>query len=829
MKSIFIMTALCSLFYLTTSAQDGAKADFQVRMNQHIAHKTSDPAYMTTAKELYGHTCDKHHTVTDEDIMVKAAEAEKHRFIQANMEEYMRLYFPAQVSTRSITADTFICDNGGFENDFLYYKGYSGLFNYGSLTCTPYYQNAPTVFLPAVLPTLREFEIVTSGTDALTGLQKVKYGNKAIKINDLKSHVNGGCDGDYGINKLVKRFLVTKENREFTVWYSLALENPTGHGNAQPYFSIKCDKAPYSDLCFDAEILECDSVYNQPICGQEKMDVLDWTCHRVKIPLSEVGNIATLEITMSDCGLSGHNAYAYVDGICEGPNCIGSALGSLTLTDQSPMVNGLGIDYISCNGDIAKICGSYTDPTLCGIWQLDSIDVPGLNFSNASIDTINKIFCFEIKKYDLPTDISEIFVAGYFKKNGGGYLPVVFSNSIYLDKSLFTQLHYVEFNVSECFNNKTVTNISDDYYLVEVKLDVNGSENWSISRRLLDLYPGESGISNLDSGSGTTNLILGPFLIQEGSWEMTVNIGDCVYKYIINPPPFCSGCASMAGALITDVTCIPGPPDQWSFNLFIPNQVIGSNGTYDVLDANGNFVTNGSYGVPLPITNDLTQECVSYRIKDYINDLCFINITVCPPIPCSDENCDLDVQAKVKCINDSPLSPYEVTLTIDNGGSPNACMAIPNTYNGGGTAVSSGWTVGPYSNDVNMVMFTCPGGDCTCEKPTCFKVIHIAKPDCGTGHFNFSSQGSIQNRLAYRYLDEVKVIPNPINNDELKVVSSLDVTEIKVLNLEGKVIFSCVFTGRDFTYDMTDKSSGVYFVQFIDSQNKSQTIKFIKH
>jgi hypothetical protein len=60
MKIIFIMTALCSLFYLTTHAQDGAKSDFQVRMNQHIALKISDPAFMATAKEIYGHTCEKH-------------------------------------------------------------------------------------------------------------------------------------------------------------------------------------------------------------------------------------------------------------------------------------------------------------------------------------------------------------------------------------------------------------------------------------------------------------------------------------------------------------------------------------------------------------------------------------------------------------------------------------------------------------------------------------------------------------------------------------------------------------------------------------------------
>jgi hypothetical protein len=152
-----------------------------------------------------------------------------------------------------------------------------------------------------------------------------------------------------------------------------------------------------------------------------------------------------------------------------------------------------------------------------------------------------------------------------------------------------------------------------------------------------------------------------------------------------------------------------------------------------------------------------------------------------------------------------------------------------NTYNGGGTAVTSGSTVGPYSTNINMVIFTCPSGGCTCEKPTCFKVIHIAKPDCGTGHFNFSNQGSLQNRLSNRLKDEVHVIPNPINNDELKIVSSLDLTDIEVMNVEGKTIFSNKFTGSNFSWNMTGQPSGIYFLQFIDKEGKSQTIKFIKH
>src|SRR5690606_5008474 len=182
----------------------------------------------------------------NEDMLNKLVTELKHKYIIANMDEYKRAYFPEEFVVSMMMTDTFICDNGGFESDFLYYKGYSTTYNSGSTTCNPVISGSPSAYFPVTLPSTRQFEIVTTGTDPITGLQKVKFGNKALKLNDPYNHsgiIYGPCGGDFGIDKIVKRFKVTEENRNFTIWYSIALENPTGHTNNQPFFNINCDLA----------------------------------------------------------------------------------------------------------------------------------------------------------------------------------------------------------------------------------------------------------------------------------------------------------------------------------------------------------------------------------------------------------------------------------------------------------------------------------------------------------------------------------------------------------------------------------------------------------
>ncbi|HQV68215.1 MAG TPA: hypothetical protein PLO48_15490, partial [Saprospiraceae bacterium] len=473
MKKLLSIFIFSCLFISSNYGQSKDQNNFTKRMNDHITRYLSDDTNMAKAKELYGHTCDKHHVVTEEEIKAAAAEAEKHAFIQANMDEYMMIYFP-QTASRSVTPDTFICDNGGFEDDFLYYKGYVSSFTSGSNTCTP---NVPG-WTPVTLPQNKRFQIVNSGIDPIVGIQKVKFGDKAIKINDIYNFSGNSCSGNHDINKLTKRFLVTAENRAFTIWYAVVLENPAGHTNTQPFFSIRCDLAPANDLCFDADFLICDSIYAQPGCPSEKMDVLDWACHTIIIPKSEIGKIATIEIIAADCGQGAHNGYAYIDGICE--DCSGSSLGSGTLYDK-PFDGEVGIDFDKCSGGsdtLLTICGRYTIPTLCNdSWILDSVVLQ--NFPNilVTIDTAHKTFCFDFPLSLFVNDDCIDLVAELYFTSLTNSIPVKYSNLLELCTHYYYDYSYQSY-ISPCYDNGTPDDLSDDYYFVDLVLLNTFNEPW---------------------------------------------------------------------------------------------------------------------------------------------------------------------------------------------------------------------------------------------------------------------------------------------------------------------------------------------------------------
>lgn len=745
-----------------------------------------------------------------------AAEVERNAFIHANMAEYKRLFFP-QPSQHKVMTDTFICDNGGFENNFDFYYGFSSTYTSGSKTCTPIIGGLPSVFVPRTLPTLREFEIVTTGTDAITGLQKVKFGNKSLKLNDPYNHDTSSstCSGSLGVNKLEKRFLVTEDNRDVTVWYSIAIENPVGHNNTQPFFSISCDLAPLSDLCFDADILSCDSTYSQPGCIPQLMDVLDWSCHRIKIPRTEIGQIATLEIVMGDCGLSVHNGYAYIDGICE--DCVGGALGSMSLSKY-------GVDYVSCNGDIARVCGSYIEPFVCGEWYLDSIFVGDLYFStNEVIDTVNKTFCFDFNISNLGLNNTiDIYVSGLFKRNGGGRLPIQFSNNIEIDKLAFETKYDVEHLVSECHDNGTPNNISDDYYFVSLTGYGLTSEAWDISRELDDPYDNESGVSSIGSGAGPFSLNLGPFFIQEGSWDLILNIGECTYIIPIEPL-LCQLCGGFKDIQISNVKCSTTTPGNWSFDLLVEGT---SSGYYQNSSA-----SPLSFGTLNTITlSGINLGCVRYELEDASDDECTIEFTVCPPKPCTDtKDCTLEFTYDIECVN-TMGNAYSVTFDVTNIGPNYLCIirkgsSTPTSYtNNTPLGISPG--VSP-----EFTVFTCSRPSCTDCAESCFKTVKIFQPDCASGDFDGDKlyKPSVTLENIYQPHDALSIVPNPIDNNELRILSKLDQTSIEIYNTASSLVHQSTFLGSEYKWNMTNVPSGIYFVKYKDLKGELQIIKFLKY
>lgn len=817
MKKLFSIFVFCCFLVNSNYSQTTDQHNFNVRMNNHLTRFFSNDANMAKAKELYGHTCDIHHIVTEEEIKATAAEAEKHAFIQANMDEYMKLYFP-QNANRSVTADTFICDNGGFENDFLFYKGYVSTFTTGSNTCTP---NVPG-WTPVTLPTTNRIEIVNSGLDPLVGIQKTFLGSKSLRLNNKTGHETP-CYYSRGVERVQKRFKVTEDNRNFTIWFALVLENPSSHNNRQPFLSIRCDKAASDNLCFDADILDNEAIYSDPTCRYESIVKLDWACHRFRIPESEIGTIATLEMTVGDCGQGGHFGYAYFDGICE-PCNENNSFGTVGIDTST-------IQYYSCDGQTARICGSYNLPTFCSNCQVSNISVPGYTIQNISIDHVNRTYCFDFPISNFTSeDCLDIFTELTYSYNGSS-LPPLPSDTIEICKSQFNSYKYTA-SIGQCYDNATTDIISDDYYFVTVTISDPNSNGWILKRQLLDPYPNESGLYTHATGEGNATVILGPFLIQEGCWRLLLSLPGCDFDEIICPPNFCSGCKELENIKIGNIQCYPATtnptnPSKWSFEVFVSGPV---GGEYTI-SGNGTSYT-GNYNTVLPILGlPLRNSCFDFVIEDKTDQACRAKFTVCPPKPCQPfpNDCDLELVVQdVECVDKD--GSYIVTLDIWNVGSDHLCYTTSSGSSSILSSVPSNGQLGPFSSDdVTIKIYSCSGSDCSnCVTDNCYKVIKVFEPDCNSGHFDSSSPPRISNTKDDDVPSDLTVIPNPINQQEIRIVSSLARSSIEIYNITGMSVHKTEFTGSEHRWNMSHLPSGNYFVKYQDDDGNIRTIKFVK-
>lgn len=727
--------------------------------------------------------------------------------------------------------DTLICDNGGFEDDFDYYFGYLSSFSRGSDSCKPLSANVPVNWtLSDSLPKFRRFEIVASGTDPLVGIDKTKFGNKALQLNNRYGHNVSYCNGSFDINKIVKRFKVTEENREFTVWFAVVLEYPLDHHNSQPFFSITCDRAD-NNLCFDADLLNCSDEYYDPLCTFDPIDVVDWTCYRIRIPESMIDSIATLEIMVADCGEGDHFGYAYIDGICE--ECVGGSLGSVSLFDLPFDSLGVGIKYKSCDKDTITVCGSYTLPYLCGEWTVDHIEVPGFTIYNFQLQPDNT-FCFDLAKSDFTHDLCrDLYVNIYFESNISSALITQTSNSIEICPEDFDE-YDIDIVIGNCQNNGTSDLLSDDYYYINIDLGVNIGDSWVMERHLNDPYPNKSGQYIIKNGIGSGTSSLGPLLIQEGSWTLVVNIGNCAKTFQINPPGFCSGCDKFYRTKIFDITCSDNPggistsnpfDDWWTFTINVP----GSSGNYS-LTKEGGPTNSYSYGSS-PTHDHVIQvgniglECVKYILRDGVN--CESSFIICPPKPCSN-TCNLEAYVTdVVCDEEEEIEVFYTELNLSGGGSGNYCFesfALSDPGNTGNDNYYNGTfsnPLGPFNEDIYIILYLCSSPTCTCDQ-TCFEVIYIPKPDCNNLEFH-----SKINNSKIKNSDELFVIPNPVNNHELILQSSMKNTKFELYNSSAELIHYGSFTGPEYRYKV-EISSGMYYVKYQNSEGKYKYIKVIK-
>ncbi|RUA08679.1 MAG: hypothetical protein DSY82_06765 [Flavobacteriia bacterium] len=229
---------------------------------------------------------------------------------------------------------------------------------------------------------------------------------------------------------------------------------------------------------------------------------------------------------------------------------------------------------------------------------------------------------------------------------------------------------------------------------------------------------------------------------------------------------------------------------------------------------------------------------------DKINIDCISGFTICPPKPCNAECKDLDVYVeKTECIYDERSQQYTgYNVNIDISGiddtEQKACISYALTDNPGqsiqwGSLSNGSWTVGPFDSDIYLTVTVCPKyEDCPCSNSTCYKTIYIPKPDCetqkgiekgGIGYRSGNAKIVVENTDA----GELTVIPNPFNNDEIILHSTLKHTVYEIFDLSGKKIQDGDFEGIESKVKIV-VSPGIYFIRYIDKARKSAIVKIIK-
>jgi hypothetical protein len=715
----------------------------------------------------------------------------------------------------SHSQDTLICDNGGFEDDFDYYLGFYSYFVYGSNTCTPQINGNPVVFTSISMPDDYRFEIATQGIDHLTNYQRVKFGEKSLLLNNEFSEF-GDCSFDGGVNRITKRFKVTQENRYFTIWYSAVLQNPGGHNNLQPFFSIRCDLAPNDDLCWDGISFPANTQYPQGDCFFFETDHIktsDWACHRIFIPKEFIGEIATLEITAADCGAGAHFGYVYIDGICE--PCDSSSYGSGKLKTFPELVR-------SCDGDSITISGYYTLPNIDGDFtHLDSITVPSFNIYDLDIDTATKTFSFKIIYSDFNDPECRDVIAYLYFSDGSDQLPPVPTNGIEICLENFV-IPFFDIETGSCNNNGTPYVLSDDYYFVTVYIDTTYGNNWTLHRLFDDILPGESGNYQIKQGAGDTILILGPFMIQEGSWSLILNVEGCDQILPIIPPDFCGACTQFNKTKIYDIACNDGgtandpSDDTWSFKIVAYRQGGGSYKIYKSLtETTQNF--NGTYTVSEGLVKD---GCVKYFLK-FPDPECIVSFIVCPPKPCSSgSECALeayitdyefDCEEEEFYVNFNVTSPSYLcyqTMPVSNLGAISSPAPFSNP-------------LGPFTEDMVIKFSVCSTSSCSCTNPECYKYVYVPyfEEEC--------PESLINSAVNERKSESLYVFPNPIAENELTIYSPYSSTNFEIYNLSDQLIHSGQFTDRTFKLNF-DPLPGVYILKYRSGVFDMGVVKFIK-
>jgi hypothetical protein len=252
------------------------------------------------------------------------------------------------------------CVNGGFESNGGSTSGYSfAYYNYPDWAWSSF-ANAPFLNAPPINIPHQYANLVNSSTNDpnITSIPRVFSGTSAIRLNQSQLNVYSRS-----VTSMRRTFTVNEDFISFA--YALFFQNPSDGGHPEdtryPYYQVRLlTQNPNTSVLFERHMDTSSSgfIYSP----SNNILYTGWKCEKINTS-AFIGQVVTLEITMSNCGSSGHIGYGYFDDFCGISNCESPTINpSITL---NPIRRGCPTFPLPITGNITlPPNSSFTNVTL---------------------------------------------------------------------------------------------------------------------------------------------------------------------------------------------------------------------------------------------------------------------------------------------------------------------------------------------------------------------------------------------------------------------------------------------------------------------------------
>src|SRR5690606_4219150 len=111
-----------------------------------------------------------------------------------------------------------------------------------------------------------------------------------------------------------------------------------------------------------------------------------------------------------------------------------------------------------------------------------------------------------------------------------------------------------------------------------------------------------------------------------------------------------------------------------------------------------------------------------------------------------------------------------------------------------------------------------------------WKVLKVFQPECGSSDYGgvvdkISNQENVH-KISIK--DEVRIIPNPVTGNEIKIVSKFAETKFEIYDSKGQRFLSDSFKGDEYVLKTVNLNSGMYFLTYNDGSKNSGQLVFVK-